>query len=288
MVSRVIWTLMLFVAAGVFIYAHASGASIPVLDPMGPIALGERTVIIVTLLLCSIIVVPVFVLLFYFAWRYRASNPNTKQHHSPNWDHDNPMAEFFWWLVPSVIIAALAVLAWQSTHALDPYKPLAGSGEPLTVEVVALNWKWLFLYPDQNIATVNMLEIPVNSAVHFEITADAPMNSLWIPALGGQIMAMPGMNTQLSLLASKEGTFTGLSGNLSGEGFAGMTFPVHSVSQSEFDAWVAGVKQAQSPLTLPMYTELAQDSTDNPPAYYSSVEQNLYTTIISKFMTPQI
>ena len=256
------------------------------LEPAGPVAAGERWVIIVTLLLCAIIVVPVFFLLFYFAWRYSATNPHAAKHHLPEWDHFNGASEFFWWIVPAVIVFVLGIVAWQSSHALDPYKPLAGSGTPLEVQVVALDWKWLFIYPQQNIATVNMLEVPVGSSVHFSLTADAPMNSLWIPALGGQIMVMPGMNTQLSLLASNPGTFVGLSGNLSGNGFAGMTFSVHAVSQNDFDAWVASVKAQQNPLTMPVYTALSKDSLNNPPATYSLVEQNLYTTIINKFMAP--
>ncbi len=287
MLRRGIWTLVALLGLGVFVYAYLGGASIPVLDPAGPVAAGERSVIFITLLLCSIIVVPVFFLLFYFAWQYKAGSVEAAIEHSPNWDHVNPWAEFFWWLVPTVIIVALSVVMWHSTRELDPYKKLVGSNVPLTVEVVALNWKWLFIYPSLNIATVNMLELPVNSAVTFTLTADAPMNTFWIPQLGGQIMVMPGMSTELNLLASRPGVFKGLSGNVSGKGFAGMNFDVHAVPQEEFDAWVARVKAQQNPLTLQAYTALASTSINNPPAYYSGVEQNLYTSIIMKFMAPQ-
>ena len=286
MLRRVIWLLVFLLSLGALTYAYVAGASIPVLQPQGPVAAGERSVIIITLLLCAIVVVPVFVMLFYFAWKYRASNPDSHKHHVPEWDHLSGTAEFVWWLVPTAIVVVLGVLAWQSSHALDPYKPLAGSAPPLEVEVVALDWKWLFIYPQQHIATVNMLELPVGTPVHFDITADAPMNSFWIPSLGGQIMAMPGMSTQLNLLASNAGTFRGLSGNISGRGFAGMSFAVQSVLEQTFAAWVAGVAQTQNPLTLPVYTALSKDSIYNPPAYYSAVDQNLYTTIINKFMIP--
>src|SRR5665213_829593 len=215
------------IVAGFALALYLHGRDIPILDPKGPVALGERSVIYLTLALCAIVVIPVFVMLFTFAWKYRADNPKARVYHEPDWDHYNTAAEIIWWLVPGVIVVILSVVAWQSSHALDPYKPLIGSGAPITVEVVALDWKWLFIYPEEGIATVNMLEIPENSPIHFEITADAPMNSFWIPSLGGQIMAMPGMTTQLNLLASSIGTFNGVSANISGAGFAGMAFKTH-------------------------------------------------------------
>jgi cytochrome o ubiquinol oxidase subunit 2 len=281
-----ILTAVAVLAAIIALVAYLHGASIPVLEPKGPVAAGEKSVILITLALCSIVVVPVFVLLFLFAFIYRADSEDSKDYHEPEWDHYNALFELLWWLVPSVIVFALGVLAVQSSHALDPYVPLQGANTPIEVEVVALDWKWLFIYPEQGIATVNMLEIPEGSPIHFELTADAPMNSFWVPALGGQIMVMPGMTTQLNLLAYGPGIYNGVSGNISGAGFAGMTFTVKSVSVSDFDAWVQSVQASSSPLTATTYQALAAPSQYNPAAYYSPVDANLYTDVTMKFMTP--
>jgi cytochrome o ubiquinol oxidase subunit 2 len=274
--------------AGLVAFAYIHRSAMLILNPQGPVALGERQVIIVTVLLCAIVVIPVFILLFFFAWKYRASNPAAQTEHSPDWDHDSKAAEFLWWLVPTAIIAVLAVVAWQSSRALDPYKPLVGAAAPITVDVVALDWKWLFIYPDLGIASVNLLELPQNVPVHFNLTADAPMNSFWIPSLGGQIMVMPGMTTQLNLMASSIGTFNGFSGNISGQGFAGMAFTASSVSLADFEAWVGRVKQSptSTPLTLPAYQALTAPSEYNPPSYYSSVDAGLYANVVNKFMMP--
>jgi cytochrome o ubiquinol oxidase subunit 2 len=267
-----------------FVAFHSS--SIALLNPQGPIGVQERNVMLITVAFSSIVVIPLFAMLFVFAWKYREDNPASHVEHEPNWDHDSYVAEFVWWLVPTAIVAFLAVVMWQSTHALDPYKPLHGSNPPIIVQVVALDWKWLFIYPQQGIATVNMLEIPENAPVTFQITSDAPMNSFWIPKLGGQIMAMPGMTNQLNLLASTVGTYTGSSANISGAGFAGMNFPVKSVSESDFSAWVQSVKNMQHPLTQTGYTALLVPSQYVPPLFYSSVDANLYTSVIMKYMMP--
>ncbi len=274
--------LLAFFVAAVF-YIH--GAYFPILEPAGPVAFGERSVILITLALCAIVVIPVFALLFFFAWRYRASSPLTQVHHRPDWEYISPAIEVIWWLIPSLIIAILAVIMWQSAHALDPYLPLS-SGPSMTVDVVALDWKWLFIYPEQGIASVNLLEIPENIPVHFYLTADAPMNSFWIPSLGGQIMVMPGMQTQLNLMASREGTFNGFSGNISGEGFSGMAFTAKSVSPSDFEAWVQSIASSSAPLTAATYTSLAAPSEYNPVTYYSLIDQNIYTDVINSFMIP--
>lgn len=275
----------LIVGATFLSYFH--GGTFPVLDPAGPVAAEEMWIIIVSTLLCAIIVVPVFVLLFYFGWKYRYDNPRADDHHAPDWDHDNALIEFSWWLAPAVIIAILGGIMWQSAHQLDPYKPLASTNAPLTVQVVALEWKWLFIYPDQHIATVNLLKIPQGVPVHLEMTADAPMNTFWIPALAGQIMVMPGMQTQLNLMASKTGVFNGLSGNISGEGFSGMTFTVQSLPQGDFNNWVVGVQSSSSTLLgATAYTELSAPSIDNPVAQYSPVDPSLFLSTIMKYMSP--
>jgi len=259
--------------------------NIPVLDPQGPVALLELHVMIITVVLCAIVVVPVFFLLFYFAWRYRAGSPRASALHLPDWDHDNLAAEFSWWLVPTIIIVVLAIIAWQSTHALDPYKPLAADVPPMEIDVVALDWKWLFIYPAQGIASINKVEFPAGTPVHFYLTADAPMNSFWIPALAGQIMVMPGMTTQLNVMADHPGTYAGMSANISGEGFSGMSFTADSVSEDDFDAWVSSTKAGANPLDQNSYAALAAPSSYLPVAYYGTVEQSLFDSILMKYMS---
>ena len=284
-------SILLTIFAGVLIlgltvFAWVHRADMPLVSPHGPIALQERGVIGITLMMASIVVIPVFVLLFVFAVRYRTDNPKARLDHFPNWDHDNLFAEFLWWLVPAVIVLFLSGIAWQSSHTLDPYLPIKSDTAPVVVQVIALDWKWLFIYPDYGVATVNELEIPENTPIHFELTADAPMNSFWIPALSGQIMVMPGMTTQLNLQASDLGTFMGQSANISGKGFSGMTFETKSVSASDFAAWVATTRASASPLTPVTYAELAKPSEYVPPRTYAPVDSQLYTSTIMSYMMP--
>ncbi len=280
--------LALVAVGGIVAFAYSHVGNLSVLNPQGLIGFRERGVIFITFALSSIVVLPVFGLLFAFAWRYRASSPIARKDHEPNWDHDSRSAEFAWWLVPTGIIIFLSVILWQTSHQLDPYVPIKSTVPPITIQVVSLDWKWLFIYPDQHIATVNFLEIPENTPVHFEITSDAPMNSFWIPSLGGQIMAMPAMTNQLYLIASTTGTYKGASANISGKGFAGMTFDTKSVTKDDFDAWVAAVQDAQpQPLTRESYAALAAPSEYVSPAYYSLPDSSLYTSIIMKYMMPQ-
>lgn len=271
---------------GIAAFGYFHSASLALLTPAGIIGVHEKSVIILTVLLSGLIVIPVFLMLFSFAWKYRADNPTIAEPHAPEWDHDSWWTdEVVWWIVPSVIVFVLCILAWQSSHTLDPYEPLSSKEAPITVQVVALDWKWLFIYPQQGIATVNMLEFPANTPIHFEITADAPMNSFWIPKLGGQIMAMQGMTNQLNLEASGEGTYMGQSANISGEGFSGMTFTAKSVSKYAFDAWVQQTKAA-APLDASSYAALEKPSQYVPPAYYSLPDANLYTSVIMRYMMP--
>jgi cytochrome o ubiquinol oxidase subunit 2 len=223
------------------------------------------------------------VMLFLFAWKYREGNEHAK--YSPNFDSSRKL-ESIWWGVPFAIIFVLSIITWSSSHDLDPFKPLSAAGKPVNVQVVALQWKWLFIYPDYNIASVNFLQTPTNTPVNFEITSDAPMNSFWIPQLGGQVYAMSGMTTHLHLMAGRGGDYSGKSANISGKGFAGMTFTARASSQSDFNVWVARVSQKNNNLTLETYNELAKPSENNPTAYYSSVDKTLYDTVVSKYMAP--
>jgi cytochrome o ubiquinol oxidase subunit 2 len=260
------------------------GHTIAVLNPKGPVARQELDLMITATILMLLIVVPVFILTAWIAWKYRATN--TKAKYTPDWDR-NKWLEGAWWALPCLIIAVLATITWTSTHALDPYKPLSSSVPQMTIQVVALDWKWLFIYPQQNIATVNFVEFPNQTPVDFQITSDAPMNSFWIPQLGGQIYAMPGMETQMHLMADRSGIYNGSSANISGEGFAGMTFKAKSVTTADFNNWLLSVRKSKSVLSQSTYSSLVKPSSSNPVQYYSTTDPNLYDGIMAKFMAPQ-
>lgn len=281
MFNRLYFAFFYLLTSGFFSFVEANDTAI--FAPKGMIALQERNLIITTTLLMLIVVIPVFVLTFFFAWKYRATNKHAK--YTPDWAN-NETLEAIWWAIPGVIILVLAVITWKSTHELDPYKPLRSDVKPITIQVVALDWKWLFIYPELQIATVNLVEFPLGTPVNFEITADAPMNSFWIPALGGQIYAMPGMKTQLHLIATDAGSYTGTSANFSGPGFSDMKFTAKSVTQSEFLEWAYAVKSASSTLAYDEYTRLSLPSEHQPVSLYSSVAPGLYDKIIMKYMAP--
>ena len=251
--------------------------------PQGAIAAEQIRLIIISVILMLLIVVPVIIMTAVISWRYRASNK--KATYTPDWEHSVKL-EAIWWGIPCVIIVILGWITWVTSHTLDPYRPLDSNVKPLTVQAVSLDWKWLFIYPEQGIATLNYLEIPENTPISFEITADAPMNSLWIPALGGQIYSMPGMRTRLHLIAEHVGEYEGLGANYSGGGFTDMHFKVKSVSQEDFNTWVTSVKQQTNPLTQEAYDRLAKPSEDEPVQYFSMVKQGLFNDIMMKFMMP--
>lgn len=274
--------LLFFGAIGLFLFL-SSVAGISVLSPKGLIAGEERDLIVFATLLMLTVVIPVFILTGFFAWKYRASNEKAK--YSPDWEH-NKVDELIWWAVPFVLISILAAVTWRTTHELDPYKPLHEEGKPLTVQVVALDWKWLFIYPEQGVASVNYLEIPVDTTINFELSADAPMNSFWVPQLSGQIYAMPGMETKLHIIADELGSYWGSSANFSGPGFSGMNFLTRVVSRENFDSWTEDVKNSGGELDWNTYSELAKRTTNHPVAFYSLVEDNLFEKIILKFMMP--
>lgn len=280
--SYLLAALAAVLVLGMVIVAVLYRADLALLMPGGPVAFAERHVILVTFFLSSLVIVPVFFFLFVFAYLFREGGSRKIAEQLPDWDQHSTQAEIVWWTVPTVIIAILSVLALQSTYALDPYKEIASEKPPLTIEVVALPWKWLFLYPDQGIATVNQVTFPAGTPVRFVITADAPMNAFWIPKLAGMIMAMPGMTTEMNVLAEEQGSYEGRSGNLSGDGFAGMVFTASAVSDEGFRAWVEAQK-GNPPLE---YDALARPSSNEAPAAYSLTEPGLYTSIVRKYLPP--
>lgn len=273
--------------AAIFSVAFASLLSgcnqFAILNPIGTIAADEKHLLIIATLLMLIIVVPVIFLVLAVAWRYRATN--IKATYAPDWAH-NTALEVIWWTIPCIIIAILGAITWVSSHQLDPYKPLAAKTKPIVIQAIALNWKWLFIYPEQHIATVNFLQLPVNVPVEFLITADAPMNSFQIPQLAGQIYAMAGMQTKLNVLANKVGDFNGLSTNFSGEGFSNMKFIARVSTQEEFDHWVQLAQAQPNKLTVTAYNRLVQPSENNKVEYFSSSNKDLFSTVMMKFMMP--
>ena len=249
-------------------------------DPKGPIALAERNLLFDAFCVMMIVVVPVIVLTLWFAWRYRASN--TKAAYTPTWANSFKI-DALTWLIPAVIVVAVAVLLWRSTHRLDPYRPLESKEPPLDIQVVAQDWKWLFIYPEQGIAVVNQLAFPAGRPVSLRITSDTVMNSFYVPQLAGQIYAMAGMQTRLQLLADQPGTFVGRNSQYSGGGYSQQHFEVKAMSQADFDAWVARAKQGGARLDATTYPALAAKSRANPITYYSTVEPNLFDSIIDKY-----
>lgn len=254
-------------------------SKIAMLFPQGIIALKERNLLFIVQALMLLVIIPVYVLTFLFSWIYRANN--TKAKYDPDLT-DSRVAEYIWWGVPCFFTLIICILTWVKTHELDPYKPILSDKKPLTIQVVALQWKWLFIYPNEKIASVNFVQFPTQTPIDFEITADAPMNSFWIPALSGQIYAMPKMKTKLHLIADQSGDFSGSSANLSGAGFAGMHFVARASSENDYQQWLASAR-VENVLD---YEKLAMPSSDNPAAIYQLTNTNLFDQILHKYMSP--
>jgi cytochrome o ubiquinol oxidase subunit 2 len=262
-----------------------SGCRIAVLDPKGVIAASQKELLIEATVLMLLIVIPVIILTFAFAWRYRAKN--TKAAYRPEKSH-NTVVEIICWTVPCIVIAVLATMTWKTSHSLDPFKPIDPETKPYKIQAIALNWKWLFIYPDQKIATLNFLEIPNNVPVVFFITSDGPMNSLAIPRLAGQIYAMAGMRTKLYIKATDLGEYRGFSANISGDGFSGMHFTVKVATLDEFNQWVQTVQKSPHKLTAESFAQLTLPSSNNPVGLYSLASDNLFNNLIMKYMGPDM
>jgi cytochrome o ubiquinol oxidase subunit 2 len=258
-----------------------SGCSnLDILNPKGSVGLAERDLIATSTWAMLIVVIPVIALTLFFAWRYRASNRNAE--YRPEWTHSTGV-EIAVWTIPTLIILFLAVLTWKTTHELDPYKPLESQVKPINVEVVALDWKWLFIYPDLGIASVNQLALPVGTPVNFLITSDTVMNSFFIPQLGGQIYAMAGMQTRLHLIADEAGNYAGTSANFSGKGFSDMKFRTLATSPEEFNAWIAKVRASSDNLSMDRYHAVSAPTEKEPVRYFSSVDPKLFHNIIARY-----
>jgi cytochrome o ubiquinol oxidase subunit II len=250
-----------------------------ILDPQGPIASAQLLLLINTTEIMLVVIVPVILVTLGFAWWYRSSNTSAKRSEELAYEG---RIDFVVWSIPALIVILLGGVNWISSHQLDPRAPIAANAKPLEVEVVSLDWKWLFIYPDQGIAAVNQLVIPAGTPINFRLTSATVMNSFLVPQLGSQIYTMPGMTTHLNLLADNPGEYPGISANFSGDGFANMRFTVKAVPAADFDTWVAQARGSGSTLDLPGYAALAKPSQAVPPTTFRAVDPNLFERIVDQ------
>lgn len=255
---------------------------IALLFPAGSIALEERNLLFLLQGLMLIIVIPVYILTFIFAWKYRAGRD--KERYDPDLV-DHKLAEVIWWGAPLVLTGIICVITWVKTYELDPFKPIKSDKKELVIQVVALQWKWLFIYPEEGVASVNFLQIPKDRPIRFEITADAPMNSFWIPHLGSQIYAMPKMKSILYLTADKEGDYRGCSANISGDGFAEMHFITRVVNDEAYTSWTASASETM--LDYDGFEEMVKPSVVKDTPTYKVQDANLFEKIYMKYMHPK-
>ncbi|SDM57708.1 cytochrome bo3 quinol oxidase subunit 2 [Oryzisolibacter propanilivorax] len=259
-----------------------------VLNPAGDVAAQQGNLVITATLLMLLIIVPVIIATLVFAWKYRQSNQSAP--YEPDWHHSTVL-ELVIWTVPLMIIIALGAITWIGTHKLDPYRPLdridaqrplAEGVKPLEVQVVAMDWKWLFVYPEQGIATVNELAAPVDRPILFKLTATSTMNAFYVPDLAGMIYAMPGMQTELNAIINRAGVYPGLASHYSGPGFSGMTFKFHGLPEADFQRWVEQARADGKALDQASYLQLAKPSERDPVQRFASVQADLYDRVLNR------
>ncbi len=273
---RPIWRLLAIVCAAAPL---ASCVQQGVLDPQGPIAAAQLLLLINATEIMLVVVVPVILATLGFAWWYRSSNARAVRREELAYEG---RVDFVVWSIPALVVILLGGVNWISSHQLDPRAPIAASVKPLEVDVVALDWKWLFIYPEEGIAAVNQLVIPAGTPVRFRLTSATVMNSFLVPQLGSQIYAMPGMTTELNLLADRPGEYSGISANFSGDGFADMRFIAKAAPAADYAGWVAQVRAAGPALDIPAYAALAKPSLAVPPTTYRSVDPDLFQRIVDQ------
>ena len=271
-----IWRRSALTSASLFL---SSCSSIGVLHPQGPVGSAQRQILFNSLAIMLCVVVPAIIGTICFAWWFRASN--TKAKYQPDWAYSGKI-ELVVWAIPTLVILFLGGITWIGSHDLDPYKPLQSNARPLNVEVVSLDWKWLFIYPEQKIASVNELTIPTGVPVHFHLTSATVMNAFFIPQLGSMIYTMNGMATQLHLQADHQGVFEGLSSHYSGDGFSDMRFLVHAVPPSDFDSWAATTRNKGKELDKAGYAQLLKESKNVAPSTYGKVAPDLFHNIVMR------
>ncbi len=266
---------------GFLITLLLQGTDIALFNSKGLIAQQERNLMIFAVALLLTISVPILIILYSFAWEYRETNKKTT--YDPDINHGKFFV-FSMWALPTVFMIVLALVMWPATHKLEPQKTVSADAKPLTIKVIAMRWKWLFIYPEQNIATVNFVQFPVDTPLQFDLTADeTPMSSFWIPHLGGQLYAMTGHINRMNLLAAESGDYPGSSAEINGAGFAGMKFTARASSKESFDLWVQEMKQSSNTLDAVEYEKLLKPSENNPTAFYSSAETDLYAKMLMKY-----
>jgi cytochrome o ubiquinol oxidase subunit 2 len=281
--DKLIIGILAILAAAVASFFILASESALVTHPKGIIAQSQLDLIITNVVLMLIIIVPTYVLLFAVIWLVK--RPNAK--HVPRHTYKT-YQEVLLWIIPCCIVAPMAIITWKATHQLDPLKPLESDIKPLNIQVVALDWKWLFIYPEQGIATLNFVEFPAGTPVRFSLAADSsPMNSFWIPQLSGQIYAMTGMVTHLHLMAHDPGEFTGRAAEINGEGYADMIFTVKSTTPVEFDDWVKKVKESPLKLNDSTYKKLLNRTIDSSVFLYSDVKDDFFNQIVMKYQHPK-
>lgn len=260
------------------------GKNMALFNPKGLIAREQHSLMLFVASVLLIVALPTLFTLFFTAWKYRESN--TKAKHSPNNHHSKFLVPILW-LIPITTLFVLAPVMWSATHRLPPQKQILSDTKPLRIQVISMRWKWLFIYPDQKIASVNFAQIPVDTPVEFELTADdAPMSSFWIPNLGGQLYSMTSHVNRLNLMADEPGDYRGNSAEINGVGFSGMKFTTRASSAEAFENWVETVKQSPAALDNATYNELVKPSENNPVALYSSFDRSLYDTVVMKYRGP--
>ena len=279
---RTVAVRALALASVSFLLAGCHMPGLGLFDPAGPVAAEDRHILIVVVLIMAIVVAPVFVMTPLFAWRYRLGNKRAA--YRPKWSFSWTIEAFIWG-IPIAIVATLGVNLWRETHRLDPYRAIASPLPALQIEAVGLNWKWLFIYPEQNIATINELGFPADRPVHVSITSDTVMQSLFIPQLAGQIYGMAGMTTQLNLKADGPGTFVGENTQFSGTRFQDQKFVAKALSNTEFGQWVAHAKSAGTLLDAATYAGVAEKSPVPKPVYFTPVEPHLFAHILDHYRT---
>ena len=263
--------------------ACLAGCSSGVLNPQGPVGADEKVILFDATTIMLAVVIPVIVCTLAFAWWFRARNKRATR--LPDWEYSGRI-EFVTWSIPAMIVIFLGGIAWIGSHDLDPRKALSNGVEPMEIEVISLDWKWLFIYPQEQLATVNQLVIPVNTPVHFKLTSGSVMNSFFVPQLGSQIYTMAGMTTQLNLLASHQGTFAGLSAQFSGDGFSDMRFDVKAVPEDQYKSWIKSARTSTDQLNTARYAHLAAPSRSDEPVIFGRVTEGMFDSIVRNHGAP--
>ena len=278
-----LFLIIIFLVIGWFSYLLTQ-VDLQVLNAKGIIAAKESYIIMFSMGLMLAIAIPVVIAAYFVVWKFRSGNKKSK--HMPEWTGNKYIKGFYWMFFISIALFFFAVV-WFTAHDLDPYKPIPSENEEMVIQVVALRWKWLFIYPEENIATVNFIQIPVNTPVRFSLTADGPMNSFWIPQLSGQIYSMAAMETTIHMKGDVLGDFQGGAAEINGEGFSGMRFTTRVSSKKDYDLWLEKARNSPSPLDKVTYKKLSEPSEYNSVVFYSPIDDNVYDDIMMRYMLPQ-